>query len=136
VDQSLKEKPSTAWPTWGSILCTSTKSRHYCGCQGVLADKRLIYLSPERFCYILTNTEAYACSEPLEWTQGTPMGEWGEEGKELKGFATHKKKNNINQLDPPRALSDQTTNQCVHMKGSVNPDIYVAKHCLLWHQWE
>jgi hypothetical protein len=42
VEQRLKERPSRDCPTWESIPHADTKPRHYCGCQGVLADKSLI----------------------------------------------------------------------------------------------
>jgi hypothetical protein len=56
--------------------------------------------------------------------------------KELKGFATHRKSNNINQPDTPKALRDETTNQGVHMEGSTAPATYVAEDGLVWYQWE
>jgi hypothetical protein len=40
--------------------------RHYCGYPQVLADRSLIWLSPERLCQSLTNTEAKAYSQPLD----------------------------------------------------------------------
>jgi hypothetical protein len=43
-----------------------TKLRHYCGCQEVHAERSLIWLSPERPCQSLINTEADACSQPLD----------------------------------------------------------------------
>jgi hypothetical protein len=46
LEQKLKERPSSYCPTWGSIPYTVTKPRHYCGCQQVLADRSLIWLSP------------------------------------------------------------------------------------------
>jgi hypothetical protein len=36
------EGKSEDCPTWGSIPYTANKSRHYCGCQEVLADRSLI----------------------------------------------------------------------------------------------
>jgi hypothetical protein len=42
VEQRLKEKSSRDCPTWGPIPYTVTKSRHYCGCQQVFADRSLI----------------------------------------------------------------------------------------------
>ena len=47
-----------------------TKSRHYCRCQEVPPDRSLIELSLERLCQSLRNTEANACSQPLDWAQG------------------------------------------------------------------
>jgi hypothetical protein len=38
----------------------------YCGCWEVLADGSLIWLSPERLCQSLTNTETDAQSQPLD----------------------------------------------------------------------
>jgi hypothetical protein len=43
-----------------------TKPRHYCGCQKLLAERRLKWLSPERLCQCLTNTEVDAHSHPLD----------------------------------------------------------------------
>jgi len=47
VEQRLKERPSRDCPTWGSITCAVTKPRHYCRCQERLADRSLIWMSPE-----------------------------------------------------------------------------------------
>ena len=44
---------------------TVTKPRHYCGCQEVHVERSLIWLSPERPCHSLINTEMNACSQPL-----------------------------------------------------------------------
>jgi hypothetical protein len=65
-DQKLKKRPSRDCPTWGFIPYTVTKPRHYCGCQEVLADRSLIWLSPERPCQSLINTDADACNQPLD----------------------------------------------------------------------
>jgi hypothetical protein len=48
---------------------TATKPRYYCGFQEELADRSLIWLSPERFCKSLTNRGE--CSQP---TIGLSMG--------------------------------------------------------------
>jgi hypothetical protein len=66
VEQRLKERPSRHCPTCGFIPYTVTKPRHYCGCQEVHADRSLIWLSPERPCQSLTNTEVDAHSQPLD----------------------------------------------------------------------
>ena len=66
VKESLKERPSRDCPTSGSIPYTDTKPGHYWECQEVLADRSLIWLSPERLCQSLTNTEVDACSWPLD----------------------------------------------------------------------
>jgi hypothetical protein len=42
LEQKLMERSPSDCPTWGSILYTFTKPRHYCGCQQGLADWRLI----------------------------------------------------------------------------------------------
>lgn len=52
---------------WGSILYTVTKPRHCSGCQNVLAERKLIQMSPEELCQRLTNTEAHDSSQLLEW---------------------------------------------------------------------
>jgi hypothetical protein len=53
----------------------SHQTRHYCGCWEVLADRSLIWLSLERLCQSLTdtdkfrgetNTEEEALSQPLD----------------------------------------------------------------------
>jgi hypothetical protein len=62
MEQRLKEKTCRDCPTWGFIPYTVTKSCHYCGCQQVLADIDLIYLSPERLFQSLRNTEAHVHS--------------------------------------------------------------------------
>jgi hypothetical protein len=41
-----------------------------------------------------------AYSQPLDWSQGSPMEELDKWLKELKGFETHRKNNNTNQPDP------------------------------------
>jgi hypothetical protein len=62
----------------------------------------LIYLSPERLFQNLTNTNVDACSQPLnQLNMGTPMEELGKGLKDMKGFATLRKNNNTNQLEPP-----------------------------------
>jgi hypothetical protein len=66
VEQRLKERPSRDCPTWGSIPYTVTKRRHYCGCQEVHAERSLIWLSSEKLCQSLTNTETNACTPPLD----------------------------------------------------------------------
>jgi hypothetical protein len=66
VEQKLNERPSKDCPAWGTIPCTVIKPRYYCGCQKVLADRRLIKLFPERLCQCLTNIEVDALSQPLD----------------------------------------------------------------------
>jgi hypothetical protein len=42
VEQRRKERPSIDCLTWGSFPYTTTKCRHYCGSQEVLAGRSLI----------------------------------------------------------------------------------------------
>jgi hypothetical protein len=70
VEQRLKEKPSSNFPTWGFIPHSVANPRHYCGCQKMLADRKAIWLCPDRFCQSRTNTEVDACSQPLDWAWG------------------------------------------------------------------
>jgi hypothetical protein len=62
VQQRLKERPSRDCSTWGSIPYTVTKP----GCGEVLADGSLIWLTSERLCQSLTNTEVDTCSQALD----------------------------------------------------------------------
>jgi hypothetical protein len=57
VEQRLKERPSRDCPTWGYIPYTVANPGHYCGFWEVLADRREIWLSPERLCQSLTYSE-------------------------------------------------------------------------------
>jgi hypothetical protein len=66
IKQRLKGWPPRDCPTWGSIPYTFTKPRHYCGCQEMHAERSLIWLSLERPCQSLTNTEADTRSQPLD----------------------------------------------------------------------
>jgi hypothetical protein len=66
VEQILKERPSRHCPTWGFILYTDTKPGRYCRCREELADRSLIWLSPERLYQSLTNSEEDAHSQPLD----------------------------------------------------------------------
>ena len=85
VEQRLKERPFRDCPTWGSIPHVDNKSRRYCECQEVLADRSLLQLSLERLCQILTNTDADGCLQPtFKLNIGVPMEELGVGLKELK----------------------------------------------------
>jgi hypothetical protein len=66
MEQRLKERPSRDCPTWGSIPYTVAKPGYYCGCGEVLADRCLIWLSPEKLYQSLTNTEVDARCQPLD----------------------------------------------------------------------
>jgi hypothetical protein len=50
VEQRLKERPARDCLTRGFIPYVATKPSHYCWCQEVLADRSLIWMSPERLC--------------------------------------------------------------------------------------
>ena len=73
MEQKLKVWPYRDCPIWGYIPYIVTKSRHYCGCQQVLAERSLIELSLERLYQCLTNTEVDACSHSVDWAQGTQL---------------------------------------------------------------
>jgi hypothetical protein len=66
VQQKLKERPSGGFRMWGSMPYTATTPGHYCGCQEVLADRSLIWLSPERPCQSPTNTEEEVHNQPSQ----------------------------------------------------------------------
>jgi hypothetical protein len=53
-----------------------------------------------------TKCRAETEGKPTGLSTGSPMEELEEGLKELKGFATHRKNNNINQTDLPRAPRD------------------------------
>jgi hypothetical protein len=61
-----EQRPSRDCPNWGSIPHTVSKPRLYCRCWEVLVDQSLIWLSPERLCQTLTNTDVDAGSQPLK----------------------------------------------------------------------
>jgi hypothetical protein len=88
VEQRLKERSFRDCSTWGSIPYTGAKPRHYCGCQQVLVDKRLIRLSPERFCQSQTNSETEAQKTIIGLSTGSPKDEIEKGLKELSEFAT------------------------------------------------
>jgi hypothetical protein len=53
--------------------------------------------------------------------------------KDLKGFATPKEEQNINNLELP-GTKPQTKK--IHMPGPMAPATYVAEDGIFWHQWE
>jgi hypothetical protein len=63
------------------------------------------------------------------------MEEVGEGLKELKGVATHRRNNSINELDPSELPGTKLPIR-VYMGQSMASAIYVAKDGLIWHQWE
>jgi hypothetical protein len=56
--------------------------------------------------------------------------------KELKGFATHRKNNNINQPDSSELPGTKPPTKRVHMEGPMALAAYVAEDGLVRHQWE
>ena len=65
----------------------------------MLGDRSLIYLSPEK---LVPDKYRGKCSQPnIGMSTGSQMEELEKGLKEIKGFATHRKNSNINQLDPP-----------------------------------
>ena len=122
-----KERPSKNCPTWGSIPHTATKPGHYGGCQEVLTDRSLIWLSPERVCQNLTNTEEEACSQPLDWALVSPMEEMNKELKELRGFVAPWRKQQCQEIRSPELPGTEL---------STKEYTYVGEDGLVGHQWE
>jgi hypothetical protein len=89
VEQRLKKRPSRDCPTWGSIPYIAIKPGRYYGCLEVLTDRHLIWLSPERLCQSLKNTEEEAHSQPLDSTPGSLMEEMEKRLKDLRGVCSH-----------------------------------------------
>jgi hypothetical protein len=84
AEERLKERPSRDCSTWGFIPDTVSKLRHYCGCYEILADRSLMYLSPERPCKYRVR-----CSQlTIALSAGSPVEKLEKRLKELKGFAT------------------------------------------------
>jgi hypothetical protein len=54
----------------------------------VLADWNLRWLSPERFCHSLTNTEEEVRRQPMDSARGSPVEEMEKGLKELRGVVT------------------------------------------------
>ena len=100
VEQRLKEGPSWDGPTWGSIPYTVIKPRHYWGYREVFADRSLISLSPEKLCQSLTNTQAYACSHPLDWAQCSWCRSWRRDWRNLGALQSHQGRNSNNHPEP------------------------------------
>ena len=65
--EETDERPCRDYPTCGSISYTVIKTKQFvCACQQVLADRSLIYLSPEMLYHCLTNTEEDALRQSLD----------------------------------------------------------------------
>ena len=88
VEQRLNERPSRDCPTWVSIPYTVTKPRYYCGSQEGLADRSLIWLSPEGLCQSLTYTEEDPHSQPLDRAQVQDGGVVGDRAKGAEGVCS------------------------------------------------
>jgi hypothetical protein len=61
--------------------------------------------------------------------------------KKLKGFATHRESNNINQPEPPEPSSDQSSQELNHQPkrtygGNMASPTYVVEDGLVGHQWK
>ena len=85
MEQRLKKKPFRDCPTCGSITVWIQSSS-----PDAIADARksLKWLSPERLCQSLTNTELFGCSQPnIGLSMGSQMEELEKGLKELRGFA-------------------------------------------------
>ena len=83
-----KGGPETVPPGYSSFI-QSLNPIHYCGCQEMLAERTLIWQSPERPCQSLIKTEVHSCSQPLDGVRGlSTMVELEKGPKEMKGFAT------------------------------------------------
>jgi hypothetical protein len=85
-------------------------------CWEVLVDGNLIWLSPERLCHSLTNTEDETHRQPLDLAHGSPMEEMEKGLKKLKGFAFLWREQQSQQARYPRAPGDWTTNQRIHVE--------------------
>jgi hypothetical protein len=129
VEQRLKEKPSRDCPTWGSIPHTTTKPRCYFGCQELLADGRLIWLSSERLCQSLTNTEDEACSQQLDLVWGPPIQKLEKGLKELRGFATPQREQQCQKARFPAPWSSQGLD---HKPKNMHGGTHGAVHICVW----
>ena len=96
VEEKLKERLPRDCSTWGSIPYTTIKPRHYCGCQQVLADRSLLYLSPESLYQCLTNTEVDAHSHPLDGAEGPQWRSQRKYTRSWRGLQPHRRNNNMN----------------------------------------
>jgi hypothetical protein len=100
VEQRLKEWPSRDCPTWGPNSYIIVKPGSYYGCQKVHANRSLIWLSPERLCQSLTNTEADVFSQPLDWAWGPQWRSWWRDWRSWEDLQTYERNNSVNQPDP------------------------------------
>ena len=100
----------------------------------MLADRSLVYLSPERLCQCLKNK--IGCSQPNFGMSKVSLMEELEKGpKELKGFSIPYEEHiyeTTSTLRAPRDLSHQPNG----IEGPMATAAYVAEDCLVGHQWE
>ena len=101
VEQTLKERSSRDYRTWGSIPYTVTKPRHYCGCQQAFDDRVLIQLSSE----YPTNTEVGTPSQALNKAR-VPNGGARKWTKGAEGAAAPLEKLQYEPTSIPRAPRD------------------------------
>jgi hypothetical protein len=87
----------------------------------VLPNRNLIWLSPERLCQSLTNTEADALSQPLDWVC-PQCRSWRRGGRSGRGLQPHGVSSSINRQDPVELLGTQAKEYawrdpwlCLHM---------------------
>jgi hypothetical protein len=92
----------------------------------VLADRSLRWLSSERLCQSLTNTD-----KSNHWSEFRSP-----QLKELRGFAVPWREQQCQQARPPRAPGYWTTNQRIHMEQPMVLAMYVTEDGLVGHQWE
>jgi hypothetical protein len=71
------------------------------------------------------------------WTEhNVPDGGIKERTEGDEGVCNPKGRTRISTRETPRAPRDLTTNQRVHMYGSMAPVAYVSEDGLVGHQWE
>jgi len=83
-------------------------------------------------CVREPDTYRGGCSHSQPLRTGSPMEELEKGLKELKGFAIHRKNNNINQPDTPGTKPPTKE----YTETLMAPATYVAKDGLVGHQWE
>ena len=67
---------------------------------------------------------------------GVLNGRVGEGTEGAEGICSPMEGATVSTSQTPGAPRDWTTNQRVHMEGSMAPVTYVAEDGLVWHQWE
>jgi hypothetical protein len=82
-------------------LSADTKPRYYYWWQEWLAGRSLVWLTPERLCQSLNNSDVDVHSQPSDWVQGPQSRSEGKDWRSWRSLQPHRKNNNINQPDPP-----------------------------------